>query len=96
MRYRETFDERIKDTALREVGIRIKKHEFLFPINYPNSKRGHGVSLVFLCEAEAPTNGKFFKHMPKDIIPEQRIMWKDIRKAIKGGREVKTLTKNGK
>ena len=83
MRHRETFDERIKATALREVGIDVKKHSFLFPINYHDSVRGHVVSLIFLCHAETSTEGKFFKTMPKDIIPEHREMWRGIRKAIR-------------
>ena len=83
MRHRETFDERIKATALREVGIDVKKHTFLFPINYHDSVRGHVVSLIFLCHAETSTEGKFFKTMPKDTIPEQREMWKGVRRVIR-------------
>lgn len=79
MRYRETVDERIKKTALNETGIRVKAYEFLCPINYHSSPRGHGVSLIFLTKSEHAKEGTFFKTMPKDIIPEQRIMWRHIR-----------------
>ncbi|HCM53140.1 TPA: hypothetical protein DIS57_04255 [Candidatus Wolfebacteria bacterium] len=82
MRYRETVDERIKKMAIAEVGLHIKKYKFLFPLNYWNSPRGSGVSLVFLSKSDRPAEGTFFKTMPKDIIPEHRILWKNVRKAI--------------
>lgn len=87
MRYRESFDERIKKTALQETGVHVKTHEFLFPINYDRGSRGHCVSLLFLCKAETATTGTFFKTMPKDIIFDHRILWKHIR--AKTGSKVK-------
>ncbi|EKD23716.1 MAG: hypothetical protein ACD_81C00190G0017 [uncultured bacterium] len=86
MRYRETVDERLKKMAMREIGLAIKKYEFLFPINYTKSARSGGISLVFLCKSDRTTTGTFFKKMPKDIIPEHRILWRNVQKVIKKNR----------
>ena len=84
MRHRETVDERIKKMALHETGLHVKKYKFLFPINYHSSHRGHSVSLVFLANGEHVEQGTFFKTMPKDIIPDHRVLWRNARKAIDG------------
>lgn len=91
MRYGESVDVRIKKMALDETGIRVKKYSFLFPANYTKSPRANGVSLVFVCEENTSTEGKFFKNMPKDIIPEHRILWKHVRKAINENNKHKFL-----
>lgn len=81
MRFRDSFDERIKKVAKEELGVNIKKYKFLFPINYVNCSRGHAVSLVFLCHVDAtPKDGKFFKKMPKDIIKEHIETWRELQK----------------
>lgn len=85
MRYRETFDERINKMAMAEIGIHVKKYEFLFPINYDKSPRGPGVSLVFLSREESSKEGQFFSAMPEDIIFEHREVWEKVRKIIDGG-----------
>jgi len=79
MRYKESFEKRIQQTAFLELGIQIKKYEFLFPINYLNSPRNHGISLIYLCTTDMiPNDGRFFKKMPKDIIPEHKKLWNMI------------------
>lgn len=83
IRYKESFEKRIQKTALSELGIRIKKYEFLFPINYLDSPRNHGISLIFLCMTDMiPNDGKFFKKMPQDIIREHKKLWGMIIKKI--------------
>jgi colanic acid biosynthesis protein WcaH len=83
LRYKESFAKRIRKTAWEELGIRIKKYRFLFPANYPNSPRNHGVSLIFLCTTDMPPkDGKFFKKMPRDIINEHKKLWNKIIRKI--------------
>lgn len=81
LRYRESFDNRIKKVADKELGIKIEKYKFLFNMNYTEDSRGHSVSFVFLCFTnEAPRDGQFFKKMPKDIIKEHVETWKELQK----------------
>lgn len=81
MRFRDSFDRRIKEVAKIELGVKVKKYKFLFPINYVNCSRGHAVSLVFLCEIDSlPKDGKFFKKMPKNIINEHVETWNKLKK----------------
>ena len=83
LRYRENFSSRLKQVAKMELGVKLISAKFLFPINYINSKRGHDVSLVFLCKLNGkPKIGKWFKIMPKNIIPEHKILWKELKKHI--------------
>jgi ADP-ribose pyrophosphatase YjhB (NUDIX family) len=84
LRVGETFEQRINKTAIRELGVKIKKTVFLKPINdgYKDS-RGYGISLVFLCTpTQKPKVGKFFSKMPRDIIPEHKILWREIVKEL--------------
>ena len=84
MRFKENFEERLKKTALSELGVKIEKFKFLFPVNYNKNTRGHSVSLVFLCEAKTkPKEGKFFKKMPRNIIDEHKETWRLSQKKIK-------------
>lgn len=86
MRFRDSFHERIKKVAAKELGVNIKKYKFLFPINYIDDSRGHTVSLVFLCQIDdLPKEGKFFRKMPKDIIKEHRETWRQLQKLKKYG-----------
>lgn len=83
MRLHESFEERIKKTAQAELGARVKSFSFLFPVNYNRGPRGHAVSLVFLCKIRSqPKDGKFFKTMPRDIIPEHRTVWRQAKPLI--------------
>lgn len=84
LRYRECWEERIQSVAQQELGVKIKKWKFLFAVNHPNTVRGHGVSLVWLCRAaQPPKAGKFFSRMPADIISAHRQMWKKVRVEIR-------------
>jgi ADP-ribose pyrophosphatase YjhB (NUDIX family) len=81
MRYNDLFDERIQRTAEAELGIDIESSKFLFPINYTRTRRGHAVSLVFLCKTEMkPKSGKFFSAMPKNIIEVHKEVWNRVKK----------------
>jgi colanic acid biosynthesis protein WcaH len=81
LRFKDSFDKRIKEVAKKELGVNIKKYKFLFPINYTDCSRGHAVSLVFLCQVDAtPKDGKFFRKMPKDIIKEHQETWCKLKK----------------
>ncbi|OGE79934.1 MAG: hypothetical protein A2826_00080 [Candidatus Doudnabacteria bacterium RIFCSPHIGHO2_01_FULL_43_23] len=83
LRYRESFDKRIKETAQRELGVKVKSFKFLFPKNYVKGSRTHDVSLVFLIKSSnRPKDGKFFAHIPKDIITEHRELWKKVQSYI--------------
>ena len=83
LRYNEKFEERIQKVASEELGIHIKKCEFLFPVEYNDCLRNHGVSMIFLCTTDTtPNDGKFFKKMPKDIIDEHKKLWEKIIKKI--------------
>ncbi len=80
LRYREKFEDRLKITVKRELGVSLISTKFLFPMNYLNGARGHDVSLSFLCRIkETPKDGKFFAKMPKNIIPEHRLLWKKLK-----------------
>jgi ADP-ribose pyrophosphatase YjhB (NUDIX family) len=84
LRYNETFEERIQQTALTELGVDVVRSKFLFPVNYTSGPRGHAVSLVFLCETETkPVHGKFFGKMPRAIINEHKDVWEKVRKKLK-------------
>jgi len=91
MRHRETVDERIKKMALHEIGLRVKKYQFLFPINYHTGLRNHVTSLIFLTHSECVEQGTFFKTMPKDIIPDHRIIWRHVQKALSGAMRIDRL-----
>jgi len=81
LRYKESLDNRIKEVADKELGIKIKKYRFLFNMNYMEDSRGHSVSFVFLCSTdETPRDGQFFKKMPEDIIIEHIEMWNKLKK----------------
>ncbi len=81
LRYRESFESRLKKVTKLELGVKLKSTKFLFPQNYTQSKRGHDVSLVFLCELKSkPKIGKWFKQMPKNIISEHKELWKKVKK----------------
>jgi len=83
LRYRESFDERIQAVAWKEFGVNISKFKFLYPKDCSQSTRGHVVSLVFQCEtAMIPTQGKFFKTMPKNIIDAHRDLWGKVKNLI--------------
>lgn len=81
LRYGESFKKRLTEVAKNELGVNFKSHKFLFPINYNQCPRGHGVSLVFLCETKTkPKAGRFFKKMPKNIIREHKELWRKLSK----------------
>lgn len=81
MRFRESFEECIKNAAQDELNIKISSHKFLFVKDYSQSPRGHVVSLVFRCQTtETVKQGKFFKKMPKDIIEDHKELWRKIQK----------------
>jgi ADP-ribose pyrophosphatase YjhB (NUDIX family) len=84
LRAGDTFKYRINQTAIRELGVKIKKITFLKPLNSGRrDSRGYGVSLIFLCQPETkPKIGKFFSKMPNDIISVQRILWKEVVKNL--------------
>lgn len=83
MRYVESFDERLAKTVEKELGVRLKKYRFLFPINYLCQKRGHVVGLAFHCITDKlPSGGKFFSKLPKDIIPGHKEFWIKAEKAL--------------
>jgi len=84
LRFRESFDERIQKVAFNELGIHIKNYKLLFPINFTEGSRGHAVSVVFLCTTDmTPTDGRFFKKIPEDIIECHRELWEKVKKFIK-------------
>jgi len=80
-RFRESFKERIKQVARKELGVNITKYKFLFVKDCSQSQRGHVVSLVYRCEAaKIPKRGQFFSKMPKNIIAGHEELWKMIKK----------------
>ena len=85
LRAGETFEERINQTTIRELGVKTKKVMFLKPINHGGrDRRGYVISLAFLCQLnKKPTVGKFFARMPKDIIPEHRLLWREVNNDLK-------------
>lgn len=84
LRFRERFEERIERVAWNELGVDIINSKFLYAKDCSQGKRGHVVSLVFLCKtAMAPKKGKFFKKMPKNIIEDHKEMWSKVSKYIK-------------
>lgn len=84
LRYKESFLARLKLVVKLELKVKLVSAKFLFPINYINSKRGHDVSLVFLCKLEKALKvGKWFKQMPKNIIPEHKMLWKEVIRLLK-------------
>ena len=83
LRNKEEFAEALQRTAQKELGRGLKSFKFLFPMNYPKGARGHSVTFVFLCRLNGkPKNGKFFKIMPKSIIPEHRQLWKRLKNVL--------------
>lgn len=83
LRFRESFEQRLQETAQRELGTRFNSLRFLFPINYTTGRRSHDVSLVFFCKtARPPKFGKFFAKIPKDIIREHRELWRKVKKVL--------------
>ncbi|MBU2260239.1 NUDIX domain-containing protein [Patescibacteria group bacterium] len=80
-RFRESFRERLEEVARRELGVGIKKYDFLFVKDCSQGRRGHVVDLVFRCETtKTPKHGKFFNKMPKNIIEDHKEFWKRIKK----------------
>ena len=85
MRYNESFQERIDHVIKNELGVKVINIKFLFPYNYNFCVRGHGVSLFFLCQTDKkPKNGKYFKKMPKNIIPAHKKVWEQVSNLIYG------------
>lgn len=81
MRLGESFEENLQNTARRELGIKLASFKFLFLHNYQKGRRGHAISLVFLCRTnQKPHDGKFFKAIPKDLIAIQKPLWRKVRK----------------
>lgn len=82
LRYRETFEERIRAVARKELGVDITNHKFLFAKDCSQGARSHVVSLVFRCETMmVPKQGRYFKKMPKNIIEEHKKLWAKIQKS---------------
>lgn len=83
MRFGESFGESLRRTVKRELGVKLKKFQFLFPINYNRGPRGHGVSLVFLCKLSGtPKDGRYFAKMPKNLITIHKSLWRSIKKLL--------------
>lgn len=83
MRLGESFKESLRNTAKRELGIRLTSFEFLFLHNYQKGQRGHAISLVFLCRTnQKPNDGKFFKTMPEDLIAIQKPLWHKLKRLV--------------
>lgn len=81
MRMNEDFISRLNKTAQREFGCKVISAKYLFPFNYPRTARGHDVSFIFLCKIKGkPTDGKFFKKMPKDLIAQHREVFRRLKK----------------
>lgn len=81
LRFNESFEERIENVAWQELGVVLEKIKFLCPFNCVRGKRGHHISLVFLCETSMePKKGKFFKKMPKNIIESHKELWNKCEK----------------
>lgn len=73
LRYKESFEERIQFVAKNELGIHVDSIRFLGPVNHTDDKRGHAVSLVFVCTTpDKPSHGKWFKESPKNIIEHHK------------------------
>ncbi len=84
LRFGEKFEQRLKKTAVAELGVKLLSSKFLFPVNYPVSKRGQDVGLIFLCKVSGqPKSGKFFKSPPKDLIFEHKKVWKNLQQYLK-------------
>ena len=84
MRYKESFERSLQNTAKRELGIRLSSFKFIFPVNYNKGPRGHSVSFIFLCQTrQKPKVGNFFKTMPKDMISLHKPVWRQARKMLK-------------
>lgn len=73
LRYKESFRDRIRYVAQEELGVRIKKAEFIDVYNYLDDPRGHTVALIFLCTTDQkPKGGKFFKKIPRNTLKHYR------------------------
>tara|TARA_Y100000310_G_scaffold331174_1_gene404265 strand:- start:686 stop:1153 length:468 start_codon:yes stop_codon:yes gene_type:complete len=84
LRFGDSFEHRLKQVARIELGTKLKSHKFLLPINYKGIGRGHAVSFLFVCQLTGqPKDGKFFKAMPKDIIPDHKLTWKKVRGVLR-------------
>ncbi|MFA7653851.1 MAG: NUDIX hydrolase [Candidatus Magasanikbacteria bacterium] len=76
LRFRERFEERLDKVAWDELGINLVSHKFLYAEDCSQGKRGHVISLVFMCKTMMkPIHGKFFKKMPKNIIEAHKELW---------------------
>lgn len=84
LRAGDTFKYRINQIASKELGVKIKEITFFKPVNSGRrDSRGYGISLVFFCQPKnKPKTGKFFSKMPDDIIPGQRLLWREVVKNI--------------
>jgi len=79
LRYQESFEERMDQVAWKEFGVNISSCKFLFVKDCSHGKRGHVVSLIFICHTSmTPKSGKFFKKMPKNIIEDHKEMWERV------------------
>lgn len=84
LRFRESFDERIQTVARDELGVHISSHKLIDTYNYIDDPRGHSIGFVFLCKTtDTPTDGKWFKKIPKNLIAHHRPFVARVLKKIK-------------
>lgn len=84
---RETFLTACQRTARVEVGLKIKNSRLLSTrrVALYSSRRFKCVSICFSYPTlEIPRRGAWFAKMPKDIIPEHRKLWQNIRPLLLG------------
>lgn len=84
---RETFKQTASRILLKEVGLKLAKIEKINTFNNSKDKRFHCLSIFFICRLAVgePIDGKWFSDCPKDIIPEHKRLWSNIKPHVKNG-----------
>ena len=84
----DTFEKSCRRVAFDETGLRPKKCSLLSAAVYSRDKRFPCASLFFKCSVVGVSkHGRWFRAMPKDIIPSHKPLWKIALGAIRAGKK---------
>ena len=75
LRIGEEFEDVFKRLEQHEFGCQLLSKEFIGNLNNPEEVRGHGLSMVYLCEVEAePPKGQWFllDNLPENMVSFHR------------------------
>lgn len=75
----ETFEDACRRIAQKELGVKLKSIEFVYPFNWPEGglrkAKGHAISFLFKCTAENDSSlVRYFSTKPEGILKHHAFM----------------------